>query len=182
MILSACATWQQQKVDWTGRDFDEYIHSKGLPTSQYASPSGTTIYSFQKTCEYNPIKKSETLVTVGKDNLIQNISTPTTCPSYYDTPEYKHQQEVLRAKTKNEKRIKDLESSLRGVEINISSQQTMIRSAQIDIDLAKRYNDEAKLIKAEQTLKKAQDELAKEEKYKAEWEEEIKQLKSISYK
>lgn len=180
--LSACASFQQQKFDWRGKNFDDYVQSRGTPTSKYIASNGNTIYSFKKICEYNPRKIGETLVTVGEGNLIQNISTPTQCPTYYDTPEYKHQQEITRAKAKNEKRIKDLEAALKGVNIDISSQQTRIRSIQIDIDLAKRYNEQAKLEQAEQELKKAQEKLAKDEKYKAEWEGEIRQLKSISYK
>ena len=45
--LCACATWQQQQVDWRGRNFDDYVQSKGVPTSKYSLQNGNTVYSFK---------------------------------------------------------------------------------------------------------------------------------------
>ena len=182
----ACATWQQQQVDWTGQNFDDYILSQGMPTSQHTSTNGNTIYSFKKTCEYDRTKEGETLIVVGQDNIIQNISTLTQCPSYYESPEYKmeqHRIEMERQAKNNKKKIENLEKSLEGLEMDMSLQQTRIKSAQMDIDTAHLWKDaDARRQKAEQELKKAQEELKKDEKYKADWEEEIRRLKSMQYR
>ena len=166
--------------------FDDYILKHGTPTSQYTLPNGNAVYSFKKTCEYDRTKEEETLVVVGQDNIIQKISTPTECPSYYESPEYKmeqHRQEMERQAKNNKKKIENLEKSLKGLEMDMSLQQTRIKSAQMDIDTAHLWKDaDARRQKAEQELKKAQEELKKDEKYKAEWEEEIRRLKSMQYR
>ena len=136
--LGACASFQQQQVDWRGQNFDRYVLSKGTPTSQYTSQSGATIYSFKKSCEYAPMKTGETLVIVGADNLIQDISTPTKCPTYYETPQYQHQQEMARKEKKDKEQIKLLEGALKGVNTMISSQQTTVKSTESDLDLTRR--------------------------------------------
>ena len=135
--LSACAAFQQQKVDWRGQNFDSYILSKGAPTSQYTSPSGSTIYSFKKTCEYDSRKQGETLVIVGEGNLIQDISAPTKCPNYYETPQYQHQQKMVRKEKTDKERIKLLEGALKGTTMMISSQQITIKSIESDLSLAR---------------------------------------------
>lgn len=176
-LMAACASWQP--MDWNGQNFDNYILSKGVPTSQYTSPSGNIIYSFKTICEYDLTKTEETLVTVDQNNLIQNISTPTQCPSYYDSPEYKHKQEMERTQKANEKRIKDLKKSIEGIELDISLRQTLIKSAQTDIELAKMRKNETALAEAEGKLKEAQQRLNEDQKYKVEWENELKRLQSM---
>ena len=178
--LAACASLQP--IDWRGQNFDNYVSSKGVPSSQYTLQNGNTIYSYKTTCQYDPMKTGETLITVGPNNLIVNISNTTACPSYYDSPEYKIKQEIERKKESNEKKIKDLETTLKGAETNISLLRTMIQSAQTDIEFAKMKKDDAALSQAEQKLKKRQEELKIEEEYKAKWEAELKQLKQNQYR
>lgn len=173
--LTACASLKP--IDWKGQNFDNYVSSKGVPSSQYKSQNGNTIYSFKTTCQYDLMKTGETLVTVGPDNLIINISNATTCPSYYDSPEYKFQQEIERNKESNEKKIKSLEASLKGVEMTISSLETSIKTAQTELDYAKRTQNNTLQTKVEQQLKKNQEELKKNQQNKAAYERELNQLK-----
>lgn len=86
--LSACATLRYQPVEWRGQNFDSYIQSYGVPTSSYTLQNGNTVYSFKKVCEYDYTKTGETLVTVGADHLIVNISDTKKCPSYYESSAY----------------------------------------------------------------------------------------------
>ena len=184
--LMACATLQQQPVNWTGQNFDDYVLTYGVPASQYTSSNGNIIYSFKTACQYDPMKEGETLVVVGENNLIQNVSTSINCPSYIESPEYQREQhrlEMIRQEERNKKRIEDLEKSLQGVETTISSLQITIKSAQSDIDHAYLWKDaDARRKEAEQKLKKAQEELKEKEEYKARWENELRQLKSMQYK
>lgn len=178
--LTACASLQP--IDWRGQNFDNYVSSKGVPSSQYTAQNGNIIYSFKTTCQYDPMRTGETLVTVGPDNLIINISNTTACPSYYDSPEYKIQQEIERNKKSDEKKIKDLEASLKGIEMTISSLETSIKTAQTELDYAKRTQNTTLQTKVEQQLKKNQEELKKEKEYKEKWETELKQLKQKQYR
>lgn len=107
LLLTGCATLGG--TSYAGQDFDSYVVSHGIPTSQYTLQDGSIAYSFHETCEYDFSRTGETLVIVGTDNLIQSVSTPTRCPYYYETDEYKYQQQI---KQDHNKRIRQLESKL----------------------------------------------------------------------
>jgi len=175
-FLTACASLGTS-TSLVGQSFDSYIIQKGVPSSQYTLQNGNIAYSYKTVCEYDSSKVGETLVVVGTDNLIQSISTPTRCPYYYETDEYKYQQQMEQRKKSAKKRISDLEKSLDGIATSISVQQSIIRSTQMDLDWARRKNDTAAVAKYEQELKKLQDKLSQDEKYQAEWKREIEQLK-----
>ena len=196
LLLSACATVQQPKIVWPGQNFDNYVTANGVPTSQYTLQNGNTAFSFKKTCYYDSANTGETLVIVGKDNIIESVSTPTKCPSYYDSNQYKldqiyqrqqneyyEQQQRRRIEESQRKdRIKTLEGAVKGSEMNISVQQTFVELAELDIDFYTSKKDAANVAKAKESLKKAQDELTKYNNLKAQYERELSQLKSMQYK
>ena len=182
--LTACATWQQS-VDWHGQDFDKYVSSHGVPTLQYTSPNGNIIYSFLKNCEHDFTKKEETLVTVGADNLIQSISTPSRCPNYYETPQYQYQQEMARRKKNDRERIEFLEQALQGNEIMISSQQTAIKCTETDLAMARKginWKGQLSVTEYEKKLETEQNKLEQLKRNKTNYENEIKQLRATLYR
>ncbi len=124
--LAACATLGQPAFDWTGQNFDSYVQKYGAPTSQYCASNGNMVYSFKKTCEYDPMKEGETLVTVGEGNLIQTISTPTPCPSYYDSPAYEidqRRQEMEREREKREDKLREKRNDIAGELLNMGTEE-----------------------------------------------------------
>ena len=58
--------------------FDDYVRANGAPAAHYTASNGDTIYSFVKPCS-NSYGFEETIVTVGQNDRIENISTPQTC-------------------------------------------------------------------------------------------------------
>ena len=187
--LMACASIQQQPaIDWTGRNFDEYVLRYGVPTTQVSLQSGKTAYSFIKQCSYSP-GQEETTVMVNQENIITGTSRKGSCPTAYEVRQEQQyrEQEMKRERRRQEeatkKKIEDLEKSLKGLESHMSMRQTMIESAQSDIGTAYLWKDaDARRQKAEQEIKKRQEELKKDEKYKAQWEEELRRLKSSLYR
>ena len=189
--LCACATWQQQQVDWRGRNFDDYVQSKGVPTSKYSLQNGNTVYSFKTTCRYANMM-GETHVTVGADNLIMSVSTSTKCPSYYESSEYtldqiyqqgqQRQAQLELEKSERAQKIKTLEGALRGVDMSISYDKNNVEYAQSDLDFATKWGNEESRAKAERELKEAQNKLREEEQRKAEWKRELQELKSRQYR
>jgi len=189
--LSACATLQRPKVVWPGQNFDNYITANGVPTSQYTLQNGNTAFSFKKSCYYDSAKTGETLVIVGQDNIIVSVSTPTKCPSYYDSTDYKldqiyrqqqneyyEQQRQRRIEESQRKdRIKTLEGAIQGAEMNINIQQIFVNSAESDIDFYTLKKDTAGIEKAKENLKKAQENLMKEKNQKAQYERELERLR-----
>ena len=94
ILLSACATnrkktavQQVPEFDWRGKNIEEFIKSKGLPTSQYSLSDGNTAYSFKLDCPYDS-KIGEALLIVGEDNLITDISYPIKCTAYQSSMQY----------------------------------------------------------------------------------------------
>lgn len=94
LLISACASARKKNVvqkppeiDWHGKHIEEFIKSKGLPTSQYSLSDGQTAYSFKIDCQYDA-KIGEALVIVGKDKLITDISYPIKCPAYQNSISY----------------------------------------------------------------------------------------------
>lgn len=90
LMLSACASLQSKeklRVYWIGKDIENYIISNGIPISKYALSEDKTVYVFRLDCKYDS-KTGETLVTVGKDNLIVNVFATVNCPSYFNSIEY----------------------------------------------------------------------------------------------
>lgn len=168
--------------------FDDYILKHGVPTAQVSLQSGNIAYSFVKQCSYSP-GQEETTVMVNQENIITGISRKGSCPTAYEVRQEQRyrEDEMKRERRRQEeatkKKIEDLEKSLEGVKSDISFQQMMIRSAQSDIETAHLWKDaDARRQKAEQEIKKRQEELKKDEKYKAQWEEEIRRLKSSLYR
>ena len=78
--LGACASFQQQKVVWTGQNFDNYIVSYGIPSSQYTLQNGNTVFSFKKNCAQTNAQE-EILITVDTENIIQQTSILASCPT-----------------------------------------------------------------------------------------------------
>ncbi|MBO4706997.1 MAG: hypothetical protein J5594_00325 [Elusimicrobiaceae bacterium] len=186
-LLSACATFQQPKVVWTGQNFDNYVTTNGVPTSQYTLQDGNTVFSFKKSCYYDSSKTGETLVIVGPDNLITRVSTPTKCPSYYDSTDYKldqiYQQERdeyyqrQRDEAQRKDRIKTLEGAIGGVEKLIDFEETKIKASQSLVDLNTILKDDAKVAKAQEDIRNAQNEISKYNSEKAQYERELERLR-----
>jgi len=76
------------EIDWRGKHLEEFIKSKGLPTSQYSLTDGQTAYSFKIDCPYDA-KIGEALVIAGEDKLITDISYPIKCTAYQNSMEYR---------------------------------------------------------------------------------------------
>lgn len=191
-ILSACATVQRPKVIWPGQNFDNYITTNGVPTSQYTLQNGNTVFSFKKTCYYDSSKTGETIVIVGKDNIIESLSTTTKCPSYYDSNQYKidqiyRQQENEYYKEqqhqfeeyKRTNKIAGLNMAIDIIETQINLKQTKVNAAEFDVSRYTYSKNEAALAKAKEELKQAQNELRESQNLKAQYEREIEQLKSM---
>lgn len=124
LLLTGCATLVGG--GWGGQSFDNYVMRYGIPASQYELQDGNIAYSFQKACEYDSSKIGETLVVVGSDNLIQSISTPTRCPYYYETDEYKYKQEMERISRENHReQISRLEAKLRNMGNGYSQEKAL---------------------------------------------------------
>ena len=83
--LTACATFQQQQAfDWRGQNFDNYVLTYGVPTSQYTLQNGDNVYSFKTNCP-DTNAQEELLITINTDNVIENVSLTAACP--YVRPE-----------------------------------------------------------------------------------------------
>ncbi len=83
--LTACATFQQQQTfDWRGQNFDNYVLTYGVPTSQYTLQNGNNVYSFKTNCP-DTNAQEELLITINTDNVIENVSLTAACP--YVRPE-----------------------------------------------------------------------------------------------
>ncbi len=89
--LTACATFQPQPAfDWRGQNFDSYILKYGVPTSQYTLQNGNNVYSFKTNCP-DTNAQEELLIIITPDNVIQEISRTSSCPTpppepiYYET-------------------------------------------------------------------------------------------------
>ncbi len=202
LLLSACASLQRPKVVWPGQNFDNYITSNGVPTSQYTLQNGNTAFSFKKACYYDSSKMGETLVIVGKDNIIESVSTPTKCPSYYDSNDYKidqiyqqQQDEYYEERqrqfeesqrqyeeNKRKNKIAGLDMAIDRVESQIDLKQTRVDAAEFDVKRYTYSQNEAGLAKAKEELKKAQNELTESHNIKAQYERELNQLKSMQYR
>ena len=76
------------EFDWRGKNIEEFIKSKGLPTSQYSLSDGNTAYSFKIDCPYDS-KIGEALLIIGEDNLITDISYPIKCTAYQNSMEHR---------------------------------------------------------------------------------------------
>jgi len=70
-----------RKVDeYIGKNFDEYVMKKGVPSSQYTLQNGNTIYSIRESCGccyYVGYKEKN--VTVDSQRIIRHISTKDVC-------------------------------------------------------------------------------------------------------
>lgn len=186
-LLSACATFQQPKVVWTGQNFDNYVTTNGVPTSQYTLQDGNTVFSFKKTCYYDSGKTGETLVIVGPDNLIVSVSTPTKCPSYYDSNDYKldqiyrqEQEEYYQRQqeeSQRQDRIKTLEGAIGGVERLIDTEQMKSNLAEMSMNLNTILKDDAGVAKAQEDIRNAQNEISKYNSEKAQYERELERLR-----
>ena len=177
--LTACATFQQQAFDWRGQNFDNYILSRGLPTSKYSLQNGNMVYSFKKACQYDSMQTEEILVTVGEDNLITNISTPTRCLSYYDSPQYQLDQiayelqqeqnrRELELRQKEQERKEEIEyigNRLHIIGVEASIQELAVQQAQIELDIAQRRGNETAV---EEYTQKLNNERAKLEQFEQE--------------
>ena len=189
-LLSACATLQQSKVVWPGQNFDNYVTSNGVPTSQYTLQNGNTAFSFKKACYYDSSKIGETLVIVGEDNIIVSVSTPTKCPSYYDSNDYKldriyqqqqneyyeqqkHQQEEY--ERKNE--IAGLNMAIDKIESQIDIQRTKVDFAEFDVSRYTYSKNDEGLAKAKEELREAQNTMIELNNQKAQYERELERLK-----
>ena len=83
--FTACATFQQQQAfDWRGQNFDNYVLTYGVPTSQYTLQNGDNVYSFKTNCP-DTNAQEELLITINTDNVIENVSLTAACP--YVRPE-----------------------------------------------------------------------------------------------
>lgn len=190
-MLSACATFQRPKVVWPGQNFDNYIAANGVPTSQYTLQNGNTAFSFKKACYYDSAKTGETLVIVGQDNIIVSVSTPTKCPSYYDSNDYKidqiyqqqqneyyeEQQRRFKAQQRKDK-IEELRNDISGVEMEMDLKKTRVDIAEINVDYYTIKRDAEGLAKAKEELKEAQNTMTELNTRKAEYERELERLKS----
>lgn len=186
-LLSACSTLQRPKIVWPGQNFDNYITTNGVPTSQYALQDGNTVFSFKKSCYYDSSKTGETLVIVGKDNIIVSVSTPTKCPSYYDSTDYKLDQiyrqqqneyyKRQREEAQRKDRMKTLEGAIGGVEKLIDFEETKIKTAESLSNYYKMKKDDAALAKAQEDIRNAQNEISKYNSQKVQYERELGRLK-----
>ena len=64
--------------DWNGKNFDEYVRLKGVPTSQYTDSSGNTTYAYVKMCPNNQ-GQEETNVVVDKNKKILAVNQVSSC-------------------------------------------------------------------------------------------------------
>lgn len=78
--LCACATMQQQKIDWSNQNFDNFIVKYGTPTSKHTLQSGDIAYSFIKPCSFTQAQE-EVVVVVNPENKINSVSRVSSCPS-----------------------------------------------------------------------------------------------------
>ncbi len=122
---------------------------------------------------------------MGEGNLIQDISAPTKCPNYYETPQYQHQQKMVLKEKTDKERIKLLEGALKGTTMMISSQQITIKSIESDLSLAREgitYKGQLSVAEYEQKLNAAKAELERLKRDKSNYENELNQLNSMQYR
>ena len=108
-ILTACTSFQQQKFDWRGQNFDDFITQYGVPTSQHTLQNGNIAYSFIKPCQYTQ-GQEEAMVAVDSNNIITSVSKISSCPSAQQDKQYKEyvDPQVNYLKEKNAKREQEI--------------------------------------------------------------------------
>ena len=92
--LTACAGFQTQRPqqsDWSGQNFDHFVVTYGIPTSQHTLQNGNIAYSFVKQCPYTN-GQDEIVVVVNQENIINGVSRVGSCPSA--TQEKQHNEYV----------------------------------------------------------------------------------------